>query len=62
MIKISDDEVASVARRCILWHKFFQFNSWNGTSFWEKVSVEKSTGKYAEPHVGKVDYFNDIIP
>ena len=62
MIKISDDEVASVAKRCILWHKFFSLIHGMGLHFGRKFLLKQSTGKYAEPHVGKIDYFNDIIP
>ena len=33
-----------------------------GLRFGRKFLSKESTGKYAEPHVGKVDYFDDIIP
>ena len=62
MIKISDDEVASVAKRCILRHKVFSFIHGMGLYFGRKFLLKKSTGKHAEPHIGEVDYFNDIIP
>ena len=62
MIKISDDEVASVAKRCILRHKFFSFIHGMGLHFGRKFLLRKSPGKYAEAHIGKVDCFNDIIP
>ena len=62
LIIFSDNGIASLAKRCILRHKFFSFIHGMGLHFGRKFMLRKSPGKYAEAHIGKVDYFNDIIP
>ena len=42
--------------------RFFSLIHGMGLHFGRKFLLKQSTGKYAEPQVGKIDYFNDIIP